>query len=224
VANVWGLSIKDLAGSTGIDWLLTCVLPSEAAQARRNQRDPLDMLAELAAEVPPGADDLLYIPSASGSTGGFLGLDQRHGRGHLARAVLEGGALACRRTLEQITELKRAPERVVLTGPGAGNQLWCQIMADVLERPVQAFSPQESAATGAAVLASVAVGVHKTLDDSCAKLTKHRHSFQPRKAAADAYLAIAPRAARLAAAINPTLLPVTAVNAAAAPLTAEAEA
>ena len=206
VAGVWALAAKDLAGSAGIDWLLASVLPAEAAQARRNQRDPLDLLAELASEVPPGTEDLLYLPAAPGQIGGFLGLDTRHGRGHLARAVLEGGALAVRRAIDQLTELKRAPDKVLVTGPGAGNHLWCQILADVLDRPVQAFSAQESAATGVAVLASVAVGVHKTLDDACAKVTKLRHSFQPRKAATDAYLAVAPRAARLAAAVNPSAI------------------
>jgi xylulokinase len=206
VAGVWGLAARDLAGSAGIDWLLSCVLPAEAAQARRNQRDPLELLAEIASEIQPGADDLLFLPAAAGQTGGFLGLDQRHGRGHLARAVLEGGALACRRALDQLSELKRAPEKVLVTGPGAANHLWCQILADVLERPIQALNAQESAATGVAVLATVAVGVHKSLDDACAKVSKVRHTFQPRKAAADAYHAIAPRAARLALAIAPPVI------------------
>ena len=132
--------------------------------------------------------------------------------------MLEGGALALRRTFDHLGELKRVPEKVLITGPGASNHLWCQILADVLDRPVQAMSPQESAATGCAVLASVAVGVHKTLEDACAKVSKHRHTFQPRKAAADTYLAIAPRAARLAAAVNPSVL------ASAAPATLAADA
>ncbi len=204
VAGVWALSSRDCAGAAGIDWLLASVLPAEAAQARRNQRDPLELLAELASEVPAGTDDLLYLPASLGSLGGFLGLDHRHGRGHLARAVLEGGALACRRALEALAELKRVPDQIALTGPGASNQLWCQIVADVLDRPVQAFSPIESAATGVAVLASTAVGIHKSLDEACAKVAKQRHSFQPRRAAADVFHAIAPRAARLAAAVNPT--------------------
>ena len=76
-----------------------------------------------------------------------------------------------------------------------------------------AHSPVESAAIGSAILATVAVGVHKTLDDACAKVIKQRHVFNPRKAAADAYIAVAPRAARLNAAINPGHLPATAAGA-----------
>jgi xylulokinase len=213
VAGIWALSAKDLAGATGLDWLLDSVMPAETAQARRNQRDPLELVAELAAEIPPGADDLIFLPATQGATGGFLGIDARHGRGHLARAVLEGGALAVRRTLEHLAELKRAPDRILVTGPGAGNHLWCQILADVLDRQVIAHSPVESAAIGSAILATVAVGVHKTLDDACAKVIKQRHVFNPRKAAADAYIAVAPRAARLNAAINPGHLPATAAGA-----------
>lgn len=220
VANTWALSARDIAGAGGIDWLFSAVLPAEAAQARRNQRDPLELLAEMASEVPPGADELMYLPAAPGAPGGFLGLDPRHGRGHLARAAFEGGALACRRVIEQLGELKRAPEKIMLTGPGAANHLWCQIMADVLDRPVVAMSPVESAAVGSAVLATVAVGVHKTVEDGCAKVAKHRHSFTPRRAAADVYNNVAPRAARLAAALNPT----TAALAAQAATAAAAEA
>lgn len=224
VANIWALTARDLAGAGGIDWLFSAVLPAEAAQARRNQRDPLELLAEMASEVPPGADDLLYLPAAPGAPGGFLGLDPRHGRGHLARAAFEGGALACRRVLDQLGEMKRAPDKILLTGPGAANHLWCQIMADAIDRPVLALSPVESAAVGSAVLATVAVGVHKTLEDGCAKVAKHRHAFSPRRAAADAYNTIAPRAARLAAAINPTTAMLAAAQAAApASLVVEAE-
>ncbi len=202
LAGTWALSGSDLASSPGLDWIMEQVLPAEVAQARRNQRDPIDLLAELAAEVPPGADGLIYLsPTAKPASGGFLGLEHRHGRGHLVRAVLEGGALACRQALATLTELKRAPDHIFVSGPGATNHLWCQILADALDRSITAVPVQESAAFGAAVLAGSAVGVFKTIEDACAKLVKPKGSFAPRRAASDVYAALAPISARLSEAI-----------------------
>ncbi len=134
--TLWALGATDNCSGTGLDWIMEQVMPSEVAQARRNQREPLDLLAEMAAEVPPGADGLIYLPTGGrNGPGGFIGLEQRHTRGHLVRAVLEGGALACRRTLRQLGELRKSPEQVLATGPGAGNHLWCQVLADALDRP-----------------------------------------------------------------------------------------
>jgi xylulokinase len=211
--GTWALSGSDLAGSNGLDWIMEQVLPAEVAQARRNQRDPIDLLAELAAEVAPGADGLMYLSaSIRPGAGGFIGLESRHGRGHLVRAVLEGGALACRRALAALAELKRAPDQVLASGPGSSNHLWCQILADALDRPITSVPVPESAAFGAAVLAAVAVGMFKTVDEACARLVKAKATFQPRRAASDAYAALAPLAARIPDALAAPLAPKSAVE------------
>ncbi len=201
LANVWALTSSSLAGAVGLDWIMDQVLPNEVAQARRNQRDPLDLLAELASEVPTGAEGLVYVPPTARSFGGYVGLKPRHGRGHLARAVMEGDALTFRQTLSALTDAKRQPTRIVVTGPGAANHLWCQILADALDHQIHAAPVAECGAVGAAILAASAVGVFKTVEDACAKLVKAKHTFSPRRAAADTYAALAPAVARLPSAI-----------------------
>src|SRR5690349_20230481 len=68
-----------------------------------------ETLARLAADVPPGAEGLLFLPYLIGerspltdplSSGTFIGLALRHGRGHLARAIMEGVAFAFRNIIE----------------------------------------------------------------------------------------------------------------------------
>ena len=71
--------------------------------------DPDEELTELAATVPPGAEGLLMLPYLAGERaprwsgdpyGALLGLTQRHGRAHLARAALEGVCLQLRLVLD----------------------------------------------------------------------------------------------------------------------------
>ena len=186
-----------VAGSEGLDWLMDTVLASESAQARRNQRDPYEILAELAAEVAPGAEGCLYVPAGRGP-GGFLGLKPGIGRGHLVRAAYEGGALAARSVLDAAAAAGTPIDRVIAAGPGAVGNLWPQILADVLDRAVDVAPVVESAAAGAAMLSAPAVGVHKTMDAAIQAMVRRHGPLQPRKAAAANYATLIPRHRRIA--------------------------
>lgn len=199
----WALAASELASSAAIDWLADNIATAEASAARRAGRDPLDALSELASEIQPGADGLMYLPPAGGFPGGLLGINRRHGRGHMARAVMEGGALAVRQLVTILGEIRRAPEHLMVGGPGAGSGLWCQILADALGRDLHAVTVPETAAVGVAALASCAVGTHKSIDDAVHKMVRRRQAYHPRKAAIEAYATIAPTLGRLQGAIQP---------------------
>jgi len=52
-----------------------------------------------------------------------------------------------------------------LSGGGAANQLWCQLLADVLGKRLFAADSTAGAARGAALLAGVAAGVYKSANE-----------------------------------------------------------
>jgi len=117
-----------------------------------------------AAAVPPGCDGLLCLPALVGertpvwdpqARGAFIGLALGHRRGHLIRAILEGGACIVRRVLQAILRLGERVEEVRLVGGAAGSDLWAQIKADVLGVPIRRMPIREASALGAAILASV---------------------------------------------------------------------
>jgi xylulokinase len=196
------LTANGIADASALDWLGATVLIAEMSQARRAGRDALDALAELAAEVPAGADGLYLLPHARGGAA-LLRLLPRHGHGHLVRAALEAGALSARLALAAAAELKAAPDQLVLTGPGAASTLWCQLVADALDRPLHATQAPQPAAFGVAVLAASAVGVHKTIEDACQRMVKTGAAYQPRRAAAAVYAEMAPVQAQLQRALDP---------------------
>ena len=203
--GTWALTATGLTGGEGLDWLMREVLTAEVAQARRAKREPLDLLAELAAEVPPGSDGLLFL-APSHPLPGFAGLGYQHKRGHLVRAVLESGALALRQAMGAAEALKRRPEQIIVTGSGATNILWCQLLADALAQPVHAIPGVSCDAIGAAMLASSAVGIFKNVDEACAKMVGNRTTYQPRRAATEAYDAVMPRLTRIDEAFRPRVV------------------
>jgi sugar (pentulose or hexulose) kinase len=87
--QVWGgFTLLD-AGGDAVRW---------ARQALAENHITHPELLQLAAEVPAGAEGLLFLPYLTGermadhtnSRAQFFGLQRKHGRGHLLRAVLEG--------------------------------------------------------------------------------------------------------------------------------------
>jgi xylulokinase len=110
---------------------------------------PVDAYArfdELAAQVPAGQRGAAFYTMAlrrANACGGprHSGWVPRaplqHRRAHLIRAVLEGVALNLRWLLPYVERFAgRRFETIRAIGGGAKSALWCQILADVLNRPI----------------------------------------------------------------------------------------
>jgi len=138
-------------------------------------------LGSEAAAVPPGAQQLVFLPYLSGertpypdprARGAFVGLSLVHGRGHLVRAVMEGVAFGLRDSFEIFHEMGVRVTQVRASGGGAASALWRQILADVLGVEVVTMNITEGAAYGAALLAGVGAGVFPSVEGAC-DLTLH---------------------------------------------------
>ncbi len=130
-------------------------------------------LSAAAAEVPPGADGLLFQPYINGertphmdphARGSFIGLTSYHTLGHMARAVIEGVAFAVREATEITLEIGGRAENVVGSGGSIETPLWRAVLTDVLNTPLRKSLAVEQAGVGAAMLAGVGVGVFEGFD------------------------------------------------------------
>lgn len=157
----WYLLGAILSAGLAFRWLRD--LFGEAERGRGYER-----LTELAATTPPGAEGLLWAPYLvgertpymdPGARGVLVGVTLRHGRGHLARAMMEGIALNLRNAFETMREVGVAPQRIVMAGGGARSALWRQIVADVFQREVAPLQIDAQSALGAALLGAAAVGM-----------------------------------------------------------------
>jgi len=147
-----------------------------------------DDLTTLAAQTPPGAEGLLFLPYLTGertphldplARGAFIGLTARHGVGHMTRAVMEGVGFSLRDSLEIMVGLGAAPSEIRATGGGSRSAFWRQILADVLQRPIVRTTADEGPAYGAAMLAGVAAGVYGSVEEACAGITLRPEVEEP---------------------------------------------
>jgi len=95
-------------------------------------------------------------------------MTSRHTRGHMTRALLEGVAFGLKDSFTLVAQAG-LPEsyEVRISGGGAKSPVWQQIIADVLNAPLVNINTTEGGAFGAAVLASVAAGVHADVTRAC---------------------------------------------------------
>lgn len=125
-----------------------------------------DRLAETA---PPGSHGLIFTPWLNGERspvedhhlrGGFHNLSISHNRGDWVRAVYEGVALNARWLLGAVERFVGGPfPSLNLIGGGAKGEIWCQIYADILDRPMhRVAAPILANARGVALLTAVGMG------------------------------------------------------------------
>jgi xylulokinase len=144
----------------------------EMVRAAQDGSDVYELLDALAEEAPPGAGGVSWLPALAGAMApewnadaraAWFGMTAAHGRAHLARALLEGNALALRDVIEAIAAAGHAPSQVVCVGGGAKGRLLCELRAHITGLPVVVPDDVETTARGAAMLAAAGVGLHDSV-------------------------------------------------------------
>ena len=142
-----------------------------ASQADRNGR-PILFLPHLEGERAPLWDAELR--------GAFVGLDRRASGSDHALAVMEGVALSARMLREACDAAagETAP-RLYHAGGGARSDLWAQIKADCLRRPLDRVACLDVGCLGAAIMAAVGIGAYPSLAEATSAMTHVERSFEP---------------------------------------------
>ncbi|MFD5276999.1 FGGY-family carbohydrate kinase [Pseudarthrobacter sp. NPDC058362] len=158
---------------------------------------PEQILETAAAALPPGSEGLLALPYWTGALtpywdhnarGALVGLAGIHGKAHVYRALLEGLAFEQRLLTTGAEKALAEPvAEVVALGGGSRSPVWCQIIADVMQRSVSVVRDPESTCLGAGMLAAAAVGIHDSVDTAAKAMSGTGLSYEPRPAAAAAY-------------------------------------
>lgn len=170
----WVATVQDVAGKA-LTWLVDNVLyPDDALGGDGAPDDVLERLNAQAASAPPGSGGVVFTPWLNGERtpvedhrlrGGWFNVSLTTDRASLVRSVFEGVALNARWMLDAVEGFVRLPrdarrlDGLTFIGGGARSELWCQTMADVLDRPIrQAEDPVLANVRGAGLIAAVALG------------------------------------------------------------------
>ena len=136
----------------------------------------------------PDTGDVVFVPAFAGlgapywdpyARGTLVGITRGTGRGHIARAALEGVAY---QNVDVLTAMQKdaaiALTELRVDGGGARNDMMMQFQADILNVPVVRPVVTETTALGAAYLAGLAVGFWGSLDE-IARQWRLARRFEP---------------------------------------------
>ncbi|WP_284640923.1 xylulokinase [Paenibacillus silviterrae] len=155
-----------LAAGGSFQWWKNHFAYEELEQAKAEGRDVYEYLTALAETAPLGSEGLLFVPYLTGertpypdpkARGGFIGLNLRHTKAHLTRAVLEGITFGLRDSMELVKQSGIEIKELRVNGGGARSLFWRQMIADIFGYPVVTVNSTDGPAYGAAVMAASGV-------------------------------------------------------------------
>jgi xylulokinase len=186
VTDGWAaFTIVDAAGDA-IRWARTLL---------HNAERGYEEIVSLAESVPPGSEQLLFLPylnaernaRKSNSRAQFFGLTSGHGPAHLHRAVMEGVGFASKRNIELMKVRGCRFDRMIAAGGGAKNRLWLEIKASIYNCPILVPAEPECGIVGCAMLAGCASGLFTNLESVISQQVRYVNEMTPNPAWTERY-------------------------------------
>lgn len=166
VSGKWHRMGVMLSAGGAFQWWKQQLGQWEQQQAEMQHRDAYELLTASAQTAPIGSEGLLFLPYLTGertpypdpkARGAFIGLNLRHTKAHMTRAVLEGITFGLRDSLELMKLSGVEVSELRVNGGGAKSAFWRQMIADIFGYPVVTVNSTDGPAYGAAVMAASAV-------------------------------------------------------------------
>ena len=181
--GIYALELGEGAGTNVLDWLRLNLLDLPSITA----------LNDLAAASPAGANGLRVIPHwwailDDQRQGVIEGLHSYHTRADLVRATFEGLVFELRRAWEKLEHCTMdSPRQLAVCGGASSNRLLCQMIADVLDRPLVLPVCRECSALGAAMSAACALGWYENITTAVERMSHSMETIRPQPADRDFY-------------------------------------
>jgi L-xylulokinase len=183
-------------GAGNLEWFVSEFLGDKKELLKQAGQGSVYAWADAAVSaMTPRENDPLFLPFLYGANVGypakacFLGLEHRHTRDDVMRAVYEGCIFSHNYHLQRLYAFRAKPEVIRLTGGAARSAVWVQMFADIFQVPVEVPDGSELGALGAAVAAAVACGLYPSYEAAVAHMTRVARRHEPDPARRTVYAA-----------------------------------
>jgi xylulokinase len=183
----WIIGGQSKAGAGCLQWLSEVM-----ANSTESSMDLGSFVLE--SGTTPGSEGVMFYPYLMGrgtpfddpsARAGFVGLTFHTRRSHIIRSVLEGVAFSLREILDTFHDCGLKTKHFAITGGGARSEAWRQIVANIFNQQI-VFAEGDSC-LGAAILASVGVGIFVDVDQAVEAMKQPTTMVQPQADSVQAY-------------------------------------
>ncbi len=184
-------------GSALMNWYKNNFGFYEQDRAQKEDKNVWDIIYGQASESPVGNRGMMVIPYFQGANGPYwdlkargvmFGMHTEFGRPHFVRALIEGCAYESRRQAELMERGTATPvEEIKMYGGSARSDIWNQVFADVMKKPLHVPETAETTALGAAISAAVGCGIFDDFKNTVESMVSIKKTYQPIAENADRY-------------------------------------
>ena len=161
----------------GFDWFVKNFVPKEYSDEAENENVSIHkVLRRKASKLKIGESGLIVLDWFNGNrsvladqrlSGMILGLTLSTKPEEIYRALIEAAAFSSKMIVDAFTDGGIAIDAVYASGGIAlKDEMLMQIYADVLGRKIYVSSTTQAGAVGSAIYASVAAGIHESIEDA----------------------------------------------------------
>ncbi|MEI9944871.1 MAG: gluconokinase [Chitinophagaceae bacterium] len=156
-------------GGVILKWLIDLFLSTEKKSAENYAQ-----LIEIAQQVPPGANGLIFLPYLLGerapiwdadAKGVLFGLTMQHRKEHIVRAALEGICFTLYNIIKELEKEYGEVKEIYVNGGFVQSPFWIQMLADISGKKLCVTDVADASSIGAAYLAMYATGYVKDLSE-----------------------------------------------------------
>jgi len=173
--------------ASNLEWFVSHFFESdrELLTMKGGTKSIYEYCNDLVAETPPTDTGIVFIPFLYGNPvdldakACLFGLDGRHTRSQVMRAVFEGIVFGHRWHADRLMRFRERPATIRLTGGATNSAVWAQMFSDIFQIPVEIPAGSELGCFGAAICGAVAVGIYPSYSEACEKMVRIERRFEP---------------------------------------------
>jgi xylulokinase len=172
-------------GGALVKWFRNTFAGVERQQAQSSRAD---LYADLLAEMPEQPSRVMVLPHfmvtgppdfITDSSGLMAGIKLETSRGEILKGLIEGMTFYIRETFETLPGAGIEVKTFCAAGGGSKSDIWIQISADILGRPIVRPKINEAGVLGAAILAGAGCGVFSSLEEGARAMVHFERTFEP---------------------------------------------
>jgi xylulokinase len=173
------------SGGLLLRWFRDTLCRDKCLSAAEKGKDPYDLILSGSLKSPT---NLMVLPHFAGagtplldttSKGAILGMTFATTQADIAKAILEGLTFELRVNLDLLRDSGITIDELHAVGGGAKSALWLQLKADICRTPLYVPKVTEAACLGAAILASVAIGVYPNVHSAAKQSVQLKERIKP---------------------------------------------
>ncbi|MDD5017835.1 MAG: carbohydrate kinase [Eubacteriales bacterium] len=177
------ISDSSATGLSNFNWYLKNIYQNKYPDLTEN--DLYKKCDESIASLIPKGDGVLFIPylyaSATNpnSKGAFLNLSGHCDVESMMLAVYEGIVFSSAYHVTRLMKNRKPFKKIRLSGGMINSTVWCQMLADVFQLPVEIVCAKQQGTLGAAICAGVASGVWEDFKTAVLDIVSIKKTYYP---------------------------------------------